>query len=194
MNGKRTVRRAAAMVVAGLICQTALAASLYKAGSYRPLTSDLRSYAVGDALTVLIVENSSAQSEADSTATRDLSIDGGSHGIVHQNAFGAELKRGSSGKGETNRTGSLQATVSVRVQEVAANGDLVVHGVQRITVNGETQTISVSGVARPVDISADNVVLSSRLTNADIRYTGKGFVDRSQREGWISRIFSWLGL
>jgi len=74
------------------------------------------------------------------------------------------------------------------VQSVATNGDLTIHGIQSITVNGETQRIEVSGVARPIDVSGDNVVLSTRLSGAVIDYSGKGFVDRSQREGIISRL------
>jgi flagellar L-ring protein precursor FlgH len=170
------------------------ATTLYKAESFQALTSDTRSYRVGDALTVLIVETSSASSEADSTNSRDLSLAGSANGVVHQNLLDAELKRSITATGQTNRMGSLQAQISARVQSVAANGDLFVQGKQQITVNSETQTISVAGIVRPIDISSDNIVLSTRLTDADITYSGRGFVDRSQQEGLISRILSWIGL
>ena len=89
---------------------------------------------------------------------------------------------------------SGRAEITTRVQSVSANGDLVIHGSQSIVLNGETQHIEVSGVARPIDVSADNVVLSTRLSNAEIEFSGKGFVDRSQREGFISRLLDALGL
>ena len=168
--------------------------SLYHADTYQSLTSDTRSFRVGDALTVNIVEQSSAQSEADSTATRETTVSASPQDSIHQYTVGADLKRNSTGKGVTNRTGNLQAQISVRVQEVAANGDLAVYGIQKITINGEVQTISVSGVVRPIDVSSDNIVPSTRLTNADIVYTGRGFVDRNQDESWISRLLGWLGL
>ncbi len=180
-----------------LMVSTAIQASsgsLYRADSYQPLTSDSRSFRVGDALTVMIVEQSSAQSEAGSTATRETDVSATPQDSLHQYTVGADIKRNSAGKGVTDRTGSLQAQISVRVQQVAANGDLAVYGIQKITINGELQTISVSGVVRPIDVSADNIVLSTRLTNADIVYTGRGFVDRNQSESWISRLLGWLGL
>ncbi len=194
MSRKRSIWVAVLCAGLSVSAEFASAASLYKQDAYQALTSDTRSFRVGDALTVMIVENSSAQSEADSSTTRDTGLSGNTNGILQQHSFGADAKHNFAGKGATNRTGSLQAQISVRVQEVAANGDLAVYGTQKITVNGETQTISVAGVVRPIDVSADNIVLSTRLTNADITYTGRGFVDRSQDESWISRLLSWLGL
>jgi flagellar L-ring protein precursor FlgH len=178
----------------GGCAEAAFAGSLYTADTYQALTSDTRSFRIGDALTVLIVENSSAQSEADSSVTRDTNLTGATNGIINQHGFGVDAKHSFTGKGATNRAGSLQAQISVRVQDVAANGDLAVYGTQKITINGEVQTISVAGVVRPIDVSADNVVLSTRLTNADITYTGRGFADRSQNESWISQLLTWLGL
>lgn len=173
---------------------TAVAGSLYKADSYQALTSDSRSFRIGDALTVLIVEASSAESRADSTATRDTSVSATARDSVRSPSVGLELRRDSTGRGDTTRTGNLQAQISVRVQNVAANGDLIVHGTQKITVNGETQMIAVAGIVRPIDVSSDNVVLSTRLTNAEITYSGRGFVDRSQSESWISRLLGVFGL
>lgn len=170
------------------------AASLYHTDQYAPLTSDIRSFKVGDAVTVQIVETSSAQSQAQSTAARDLNLSATLQGSISQHTAGVDLQRNINNSGSTGRSGTLTAEISVRIQEVAANGDLVVHGTQTITVNGESQKISVSGVVRPIDVSSDNVVQSTRLTNAQIEYVGKGFVNSSQRESWISRLFGMLGL
>lgn len=170
------------------------AASLYHADQYAPLTSDIRSFKVGDAVTVQIVESSNAQAQAQSTQSRDMNLSTTAQGSVTQHTAGLELQRKNDNSGATGRSGTLQAAISVRIQEVAANGDLVVRGTQTITVNGESQKIMVAGVVRPIDVSADNVVLSTRLTNAQIEYSGRGFVDASQREGWISRFFGMLGL
>jgi flagellar L-ring protein precursor FlgH len=170
------------------------AASLYHAETFVPLTSDIRSFKVGDAVTVQIVEASSAQTQAESIANRDANFLGTLQGSSSTKQAGLELQRKMDNAGSTTRSGTLQASISVRIQEVAANGDLVVRGSQTIMVNGEVQKITVSGVVRPIDVSSDNIVASTRLTNAQIEYTGRGFVDRSQRESWISRMFGALGL
>ncbi|MBV1961375.1 MAG: flagellar basal body L-ring protein FlgH, partial [Immundisolibacteraceae bacterium] len=39
------------------------------------------------------------------------------------------------------------------------------------------------------DISADNVVLSTRVANAHIVYDGKGQVADASKMGWIARFF-----
>ncbi|WP_029920464.1 flagellar basal body L-ring protein FlgH [Nevskia soli] len=173
---------------------SAQAASLYQPTSYQALTSDARSFRVGDALTVLVVETSTAQNQANSAATKETNASANVTNPTKQSTVGLDLKRSFNGQASTARSGTLQAEISVRVQDVASNGDLAVHGTQKITVNGDTQLIAVSGIVRPIDISSDNVVLSTRLTNAEIVYSGKGFTDRNQSESWISRLFGLLGL
>jgi flagellar L-ring protein precursor FlgH len=171
-----------------------LAASLYQANGYQSLTSDARSFRVGDALTVMVVETSTAQNQANSSAAKETNVSANVTSPAKQSAVGIDLKRSFTGQASTARSGTLQAEISVRVQDVAANGDLAVHGTQTIKVNGDTQLIAVSGIVRPIDISSDNVVLSTRLSNAEIIYSGKGFTDRNQSESWISRLFGLLGL
>ncbi|HZR33826.1 MAG TPA: flagellar basal body L-ring protein FlgH [Nevskia sp.] len=190
MTGRLQWYLAALLLLSG----GAWAGGLYHADTYSPLTSDTRSFKVGDALTVMIVEAASAETDAASSQSRDFKLTAGLQGSHTQNTVGASLNRQGDNSGTTSRNGKLQAEITVRVQAVSANGDLVVHGGQSITVNGETQHIGVSGVVRPIDVSADNVVLSTRLSNAQIDYAGKGFVDRSQDEGFIARLFDFLGL
>lgn len=184
----------ARLLMALAIPQATLAAGIYQSNTYTPLTSDFRSFHVGDLLTVIIVESATAQSSATSSQSRDFGLTGTGQLDSAQHSIGGTLNRQSNNNGSTERKGSLQAELSVRVQSVAANGDLVLHGAQTILVNGEEQRIQLSGVARPIDVSADNVVLSTRLSNAQIEYVGRGFVDRSQRQGLISRFLDYLGL
>ncbi len=171
----------------------AFADSLYLTDSFQPLTSDVRSFRVGDALTVIVVESSSAASSAGSTVNRQNSVEVNANDTITQHTAGVGLSRSSDGTGKTTRSGVVKAAISVRVTERLSNGDLVVKGAQRITINGEVQRIAVSGTVRPIDVNADNTVSSTRLVDADIEYFGRGFVDRSQEEGWFSRLISFLG-
>ena len=77
---------------------------------------------------------------------------------------------------------------------VLPNGDLEIAGAQRLNINRERTVIRVRGRVRPTDISADNMVLSSRIADASIDYDGAGFVTRSGRPGLVTRIFNFLGL
>jgi flagellar L-ring protein precursor FlgH len=46
--------------------------------------------------------------------------------------------------------------------------------------------MTIYGVVRPRDISNDNVVLSSFVSDARIAYSGAGIVDDRQRPGWMT--------
>ena len=70
------------------------------------------------------------------------------------------------------------------------NGNLVVRGEKRITLNQGDETIRITGIVRPVDISTGNIVPSYKLADAKISYSGRGFVAASNQMGWLSRFFN----
>jgi flagellar L-ring protein precursor FlgH len=96
------------------------------------------------------------------------------------------------GKGSTDRSDSLTATVSAVVTEVLPNGNLVIYGHQAVTLNHECSMLTVQGIVRPADIAADNTVESNRLANADIQFTGSGVVSDKQHGGWATRALDWM--
>jgi flagellar L-ring protein precursor FlgH len=77
--------------------------------------------------------------------------------------------------------------------EVLANSDLAIVGHQDIRVNGESQSITLTGVVRQRDIGENNTVLSGRIAGADIRFDGEGFVADKSRPGWITQFLTLLG-
>jgi flagellar L-ring protein precursor FlgH len=96
------------------------------------------------------------------------------------------------GEGSTSNTGSLRAKISVRVDSVLANGNLVINGKRTIIVNGEEQVITLSGIVRPSDIQADNSVYSYNISDARIAFEGSGIVSHAQGPGWITKLLHWL--
>ncbi|MGW8193918.1 MAG: flagellar basal body L-ring protein FlgH, partial [Desulforhopalus sp.] len=68
------------------------------------------------------------------------------------------------------------------------NGQLKIRGGKEVMVNNEVQMIYLTGIIRPVDITAANTVLSSKVLNARISYTGKGSVSDKQKPGWMMRL------
>ena len=63
-----------------------------------------------------------------------------------------------------------------------------ISGQKEITLNNGNEYVRLTGVVRPEDISATNVVSSNRLANAQIRYTGSGHLADSSRPGWLSQL------
>jgi flagellar L-ring protein precursor FlgH len=182
-----------ALLVLGCATSTR-AQSLYSERTFRPLTADMRARQVGDRLTVVVLENASATSTADTKASNDNQA--GVSGATKNLRGNIDLQSGSTfdGTGRTQRSGKFAAQLTVTVADVDGNGDLLVRGDQLIEINGEKQEISLEGRVRRADITEDNSVVSSRLADARIKFVGDGVVSERQRAGWISKVFLWLGL
>ncbi len=163
--------------------------------SSRSWTEDVKAGRVGDTLTILVQETSSASSAASTKTSRsDSASFGGGTGILKRllKDFGASANTAVNGQGQTVRTGSLVTRLTVIVKEVLPNGNLVVEGVRTVGVNSEKQKATISGIVRPQDINPDNTVSSVSVANATIQYDGKGVVGDKQRRGLISTVFGWL--
>ncbi|RQX94968.1 flagellar basal body L-ring protein FlgH [Burkholderia stagnalis] len=174
---------------------SAAAADLYQDSAYRSLTSDRRASRTGDIVTVLVYESSTASNTADTSTKTNVGVQGSiTTQYAGQNAAQIGLGDNYGGKGQIQRTGRLLAQLSAHVIDVTAAGDLLVTGTQEIDVNGEKTQIRVEGRVRPVDIAANNTVLSTRLADAKIDYVGEGFITDRSRPGLIPRFLAWLGL
>ncbi|OJA78358.1 flagellar biosynthesis protein FlgH [Burkholderia ubonensis] len=174
---------------------SARSADLYQDLAYRPLTSDRRASRPGDIVTVLVYESSTASNTADTSTKTNVGVQGSiTTQYAGQNAAQIGLGDNYGGKGQIQRTGRLLAQLSAHVVDVTAAGDLLVTGSQEIDVNGEKTQIRVEGRARPVDIAANNTILSTRLADAKIDYVGEGFITDRSRPGLIPRFLAWLGL
>ena len=96
-------------------------------------------------------------------------------------------QHGFDGQGKTTRAGTLQGRLTCRVVEVMLNGNLRVWGYKQVRSNRETQYLVVEGLARPLDIQADNTIESSLLAEAKIEFNGAGVVGDKQGPGIVQR-------
>lgn len=165
------------------------------------IVADLKARRRGDILTVAIYEAASASKEATTSTGRDSSASAGlanifgleknidklNAGIDSSKLVGTSYKNDFKGSGATTRKEDLVATLSVRVVEVLANGNLRIAGGKTVTVNREDQFINLTGEVRPADISSANVVDSKYVLDAIISYTGNGIISDKQGQGWLAR-------
>jgi flagellar L-ring protein precursor FlgH len=170
-----------------------LADDLVDIDSFKPLTSDVRALVVGDAVTLIIYENAKASSSANKNEQGkfDLSVAANRDNIAWD--YGLQTGSGSNGDAVTQRNGYIKAHITLLVTKVNENGLLNVSGEQKLTINGEQQTIIVQGRLRKHDISADNTAISSRLLDADISFTGEGTVSDGYDSNIFQRLYRWLG-
>ncbi|MBB5020312.1 flagellar L-ring protein precursor FlgH [Chitinivorax tropicus] len=170
------------------------AESLYNERTFHSLVADAKAYRVGDLLTVQITENATASSSTDFGSSRknDVGLKADVDGAL-KHGLGLQTDNGFDSKGRTQRSGRLLAQITVSVQEVRRNGDLVVSGKQLLNINDEKQEIQLTGVVRPRDIEDNNTVLSTRLGEANISYAGEGELASRQRPSWWSRLLAFIG-
>jgi flagellar L-ring protein precursor FlgH len=102
--------------------------------------------------------------------------------IAHNRTF--------SGDADADQSNSLEGNITVTVAEILPNGNLIVRGEKWITLNRGDEFIRISGIIRPDDIAPDNTVVSTRLANAKISYSGTGTLADSQTMGWFSKFFN----
>lgn len=168
--------------------------SLIDVNGYRGLAADHRAHRIGDVITVYVIEATRAKSQAATDASSDLDMRAGL--TSPSTDFDARLGLGGSNRAgaQTTRVGELRTQISAQVVAVTPDGSLQIQGLQTLKVNGEKQTIKVSGLVRPEDVGPDNTVLSHRIANADLELVGVGVVSSSQRQSLIYRMFKWLRL
>jgi flagellar L-ring protein precursor FlgH len=162
--------------------------------TFRGPAADSRAHRVGDLLTVHVLETTRARSQAVTGTERGTGIGASLHSPSAD--FDADLDIGGHGRGagETTRIGELRAQITVRVTEVEPNGVMHIQGQTSLRVNAEDQRIEVTGIVRPEDITAENVVPSYRIAYAQVSLAGKGVVSESQRRSILMRVMHWLGL
>lgn len=162
---------------------------------YAPLYAGWSARRVGDPLTIVLVESTQASKSASSKLNSD-----GSTGLVPPTTGALALFKASDaslggnrsfdGKGTADQSNSLSGQISVTVAQVYPNGTMLVQGQKRLTLNRGDEYITIKGIVRTADIASDNTILSTRVADAEIAYTGKGDVARASRQGWLSRFFS----
>lgn len=178
--------------------------NIYKGASlYQPsnmlLFEDPRPHKIGDLLTVVLQESTNASKKASTATSKSESNTLASPTLLGRLVTnnGAEIlntetaqDRDFSGDGDSSQSNSLSGNITVTVVDVLANANLVVEGEKWLTLNQGDEYVRIKGVIRPQDVRADNTVLSTRIADAQIAYSGEGFVHDSNEQGWLSQFFN----
>ena len=164
------------------------------ASGYAPLVTGARAHGVGDVLTINLVESTTTAKSASSKTQRSGagSVTPPTAGpfALNPNALNASAQGSFNGQGQAAQTSSFTGTITVTVAEVRPNGTALVRGEKRMELSQGEEWIQFSGIVRLADVDADNAVSSARVADAHIAYAGNGAVQRSAREGWLSKFFN----
>ena len=176
--------------------------AIYRPDSFRPLFEDRRARLVGDILTVVLQEKTTAKQSSSSSLDRSSSLETGvaalpflSAGRLNKLSGAASSSNTMAGKGDSASDNVFSGTIAVTVIEVLGNGNLVVSGEKQIGINQNADRLRFSGVVNPATILAGNNVSSTQIADARLQVRGTGDSDRAQTTGWLSRFFlSWWPL
>jgi flagellar L-ring protein FlgH len=169
--------------------------AIFADAGYTPLTSGARAGRVGDLVTIVLVERTSATKSNSASTARDGNVGlgpptSGPLSLFKPSDVNMGGNQSFNGKGEVAQSNALSGEVSVTIAEVYPNGTMLVRGEKHLTLNRGDEHVQISGIVRMADISTDNRVLSTRVADARILYTGKGEIARASRQGWLQRFFS----
>jgi flagellar L-ring protein precursor FlgH len=199
----RTLLRLAAAVV--LLAQLPVEAeigSVWKADSSRSMFSDKRAHAVGDIITILVQENTTALKDNNTKTSKKSSVNAsvdtflyspaGSGFLTHNGQMPAMRFAGTQdfeGGGKINNSERITTRVAVKVIDVLPNGNMIIEGRRDTYVSGEKQEAILSGIVRSEDITANNTVFSYNVAESSLRFVSHGTITDNQRKGWLFRIW-----
>jgi len=168
-----------------------------------------RDYKVGDTVTIVIDESTSAiqsgstRSDKKNDNTFDFGFglssggsSGGNEGSSSESNANLSLEAGGDssfeGTGRTSRTSTVKTVITATVIDIQPNGNLFVVGQKQLKVNNENEQVEISGVIRIEDITPQNTISSSKIANAKVTVKGSGTVGEVQKPGFMKSIFGWL--
>jgi flagellar L-ring protein precursor FlgH len=168
--------------------------------SHRPLFEDRRAKNVGDTLTVILNETTSAAKNTSMSAERKGTVTSsftpGTAAGRPNNLYDAVKELGNfSGSGEIKNEGAggsaanntFAGTITVTVIEILSNGNLVVAGEKQVAISNEEEIIRFGGIVNPNNL-VFNRISSQEVADARIEYRGRGATDDTQGTGWFTRL------
>lgn len=151
------------------------------------LGTDAKAFRLHDVVSIVVSESLAASTDGQVKNSRASSASSGLTSLFGalkssnnlQNLAGMSASSGLTAQGQSTTNSSLTTTFGAEVVDVLPNGMLVVQATRQLTFSQQTQLIRLRGLVRPEDVSAQNEVLSTAMTDLELEVTGKGIVNDS---------------
>jgi flagellar L-ring protein precursor FlgH len=190
------IRKPAAPAVAVPIAAAPANGSIFQVASYRPIFEDRRARMPGDALTINIVEKTTATKDASgtgsktgSTASSITKLFGIPTSTTDQLGANGSTANKYEDKGSTSSSNTFTGSIGVTVSEVLPNGYLVVSGEKQVALDKGAEFIRFSGVVNPDNIVSGNQVPSSQVADARIEYRTNTRLDPADVVSSMAKFF-----
>jgi flagellar L-ring protein FlgH len=165
------------------------------------LGTDVKAFRLHDVVSIVVTESLAASTDGqvkNSRASNAKSSITSLFGALKpsnalQNLVNQTSSSGLTAQGQSTTNSSLTTTFGGEVVDVLPNGMLVVQATRQLTFSQQTQLIRLRGLVRPEDVSSQNQVQSTAMTDLELEVTGKGIVnDSTYRQNplvrWLERL------
>lgn len=168
--------------------ETRTSGSIWSAeGRLVRLGTDAKASRVHDVVSIVVSESLAASTDGQVKNSRASSANSSVTSLFGalkannnlQNLVGQNSASGLTAQGQSTTNSSLVTTFGAEVMDVLPNGMLVVQATRQLTFSQQTQLIELRGLVRPEDVSAQNQVQSTAMTDLELEVTGKGIVNDS---------------
>ena len=185
---EEALRTYIAKVRAQQAAEVRTAGSIWSAqGQLVRLGTDVKAFRAHDVVMIVVSESLTASTDGQVKNARASSASSGITSLFGalkasnnlQNLLGAKASSGLTAQGQSTTDSSLSTTFGAEVVDVLPNGMLVVQATRQLTFSQQTQLITLRGLVRPEDVSNQNQVLSTAMTDLELEVTGKGIVNDS---------------
>ncbi len=167
--------------------------SIFQSTVYRPLLEDRRARLVGDTLTILINEKTSAGKSAGNSASKTGNVEVGvptiSGTTIDSLSASATSSHSFAEKGAVTSSNNFTGTIGVTIIDVLQNGILLVSGEKQVAFDKGVEYVRFSGLVNPDDITTGNQVSSAAVADAKFEYRTSTRVDIAEFMSSVARFF-----
>ncbi|MCL1999863.1 MAG: flagellar basal body L-ring protein FlgH [Planctomycetes bacterium] len=177
----------------------------------RPVYHRRKASRIHDSVTIVVKEDTSSEMKTSGDLKRDSSnsmtltnwltptLAGGLGWNQKGEAAGGNTPTIAYSNNRNHRTDStidrgqtFTTTLTGKVIEVHPNGYLVIEARKSVNVNGEIQTVTLTGAVNPDHLDSNSQVQADFIMDMAIDYNGSGPMTRMNRRGWASKLIDFL--
>ncbi len=171
--------------------------AIWSAARYTGLAEDDRARRIGDLVTIVLTEATTATKSATATTARKTALSltlpkATPFSRLPIGLFTGGTDTSFSGQGGAAQSNQLKGEITVAVTNVLPGGVLLVRGQKVVRLNRGDEFVNISGLVRMADIGPDNRVPSTRVADAHITYSGTGEIAAQSRQGWAQRLLNFF--
>ncbi|WP_247869569.1 flagellar basal body L-ring protein FlgH [Herbaspirillum sp. ST 5-3] len=170
--------------------------AIFQSAAYRPMFEDRRARLVGDMLTIVISEKTSAGKSNANTGSKSGSVEFGAptlFGVPSTTTAKAAISASGDNKfeekGSISSSNTFSGTITATVMEVLPNGNLLVSGEKQVAFDKGIEYVRFSGIVNPDYIASGNVVYSTQVADARVEYRTNSRIDKAEMMSQFARFF-----